>query len=307
MDTTRLCQGLSDISDSYQGYIIDQWGVLHNGEKIYTGVMDTLAELKNRNKQLIILSNSGKRAEDNVKRLEKMGFDTGLFDHIVTSGELTWEGLRTRNSGIFQGLGENCLLFSRGGDTSIVDGLDLKLVERAEDADFILVSGSDAPNRTLPEYEAFLRIGVQKGIKLLCANPDIDAIMGDNIHFGAGVIAQRYKEFGGVVDYIGKPFPPVIRHAQGLFKNVLPSSTVVVGDSLAHDIMGGANCGLDTCLVAGGVHMAAFRNVRTAADAQKVIRTLSVNFGVRPTYWVPRFAWGKALPDRKNKRRKPKS
>jgi len=306
MDDIRLCQGISELCDSYSGYIIDQWGVLHDGVKPYEGVMDALTELKARKKQVVILSNSGKRADDNAKRMQKLGFDTSLFSHILTSGELTWLGLKERKSGVFEGLGDKCFLISRQSDTSFVDGLDLTIVDRVEDATFILVNGVDDPpkGRTVSDLEPFLRVGVQKRLKMICANPDLQALIGASTHAGAGAVAKRYEEFGGVVRYIGKPFPPIIRHAQSLFKDVLPSTTVVIGDSLPQDIMGGVNCGLDTCLVATGIHGPAFRGVKTRDDCVKVIRALGVNFGVRPNFWIPRFQWGKVLLDRKNKRRK---
>lgn len=73
MGKTKFCQGISDISDSYSGFLIDQWGVIHNGVKPYDGVIDCLKELQSRKKQVIILSNSGKRAEENKKRLKEIG------------------------------------------------------------------------------------------------------------------------------------------------------------------------------------------------------------------------------------------
>lgn len=309
MDDIRLCQGVSELCDSYTGYIIDQWGVLHDGNKPYDGVIEALTELKNRHKQIIILSNSGKRAEDNARRLTQLGFDLNLFDHILTSGEMTWIGLKERKAGVFEGLGDKCLLISRAGDHKLIDGLGLTLVEKAEDASFILVSGMDDPpkGRTVADLEPVLRVGVQKKLKMICANPDLQALIGASTHAGAGAIAKRYEEFGGVVRYIGKPFPPVFRHAQSLFKDVLPSTTVVIGDSLPQDIMGGLNCGLDTCLVATGIHAASFRSVKGREDCHKVLRALGTNFGVRPNFWIPKFHWGKVLLDRKNKRRKVKA
>ena len=97
----RICEGLSDLSDSYMGWILDQWGVLHDGNKPYDGVIEALQELKNRKKQIVLLSNSGKRAATNAERLEKIGFDISLFNAIMTSGEMTWNGLKNRDEGVF--------------------------------------------------------------------------------------------------------------------------------------------------------------------------------------------------------------
>ncbi len=302
-DNIKICEGISEISDSYTGIILDQWGVIHDGEAPYEGVIDALTNLKKRNKQIILLSNSGKRAEPNAERLREMGFDTALFDHIVTSGEMTWTGLRMQTEGIFKGLGKRCLLFSRGGDRSIVEGLDVEIVDSATDADFILVSGSDAPEKTLADYEPDLKIGVRKGIKLLCANPDTKAIMGSKTLLGPGQIAKRYIDFGGVAHFIGKPHQPIFQYALSLFKNVLPSGVVVIGDSLSHDILGGLNSSLDTCLVGTGLHASAFKGLQSDIARRKALQILALNFGVKPDYFVPTFQWGKPLPDRKNKRR----
>ena len=82
---TKFCEGISDISDSYAAFVIDQWGVLHNGEEPYEGVIDCLKHLKERKKQIIILSNSGKRAEENKERLKSLGIGPSLYTDIVTS------------------------------------------------------------------------------------------------------------------------------------------------------------------------------------------------------------------------------
>jgi len=45
--STKFCQGISDISDSYAGFIIDQWGVLHDGSEGATAQssMDLISRL----------------------------------------------------------------------------------------------------------------------------------------------------------------------------------------------------------------------------------------------------------------------
>lgn len=302
-DGIRICEGVSELSDSYSGIILDQWGVIHDGHRPYEGVIDALTELKKRGRQIILLSNSGKRAEPNAQRLKEMGFDLALFDHIVTSGEMTWNGLRMQTEGIFKNLGKKCLLFSRGGDRSVIEGLDIEVVDSADDAEFILISGTDAPEKSLADYEPHLRIGVKRGLKLLCANPDTKAIMGNRTLLGPGQIAKRYIDFGGVAHFIGKPYTPIFQYAQSLFDNVLPSGVVVIGDSLSHDILGGLQSNFDTCLVGSGLHNTAFKGLESEQSRAKALNILTKNFGVRPQYFIPSLKWGRALPDRKNKRR----
>ena len=253
--TTKFCQGISDISDSYSGFIIDQWGVLHDGEKVFDGVVECLKELKSRNKFIIILSNSGKTADANKERLKKMGIGPSLYDVIMTSGEMTFQGLKAQDDGVFKNLGKKCYLISRGGDTSIVDGIDIQLVEDINDAEFLIISGSDAPEKTIGDYEPVLRKAAQKRLKALCANPDSQAITAMGAVMGPGTIAQRYKDFGGVVHYIGKPHQPIFQHCLKILqqKDIFPGQTVMIGDSMAHDIAGGAMANIDTCLVKIGL------------------------------------------------------
>lgn len=303
MSDVKICEGISDISDSYTGFLIDQWGTLHDGEKPYVGVVQALENLKNRKKQLIVITNSGQTADDNRARLVKMGFPAGLFDHVVTSADMTRQSLKNRDEGVCRGLGEKCFLLSRNDDQSVVSNTDLRVVDDIDQADFILLAGSDAPRKSLADYyDDILREASRRRLRMVCANPEMTVtIKGVNI-LGSGEIARRYEEFGGVVTYIGKPFPSIFQYAASLFTNVLPSQMIMVGDSLSHDMRGAISMDMDCALVANGVHHGSFSKVKSTADIHKVLKTLGGNYGVAPTYFIPRFNWGKTLPDRKNKR-----
>ncbi len=309
MGKTKFCQGISDLSDSYNAFIIDQWGVLHNGERAYDGVADCLRELKERKKHIIILSNSGKRAEENKERLKKLGIGASLYDEIITSGEITWQGLQAQNEGVFENIGKKCFLMSRDGDLSLIGGLDdITVTPDIEEADFLLISGSDAPEKTLADYyEPILRTAIRRRLKAVCANPDSRILVGSNSTFGPGMIARRYQDFGGVVHYIGKPHKPIFQYCirQLQKQDIYPGQTVMVGDTMAHDILGAASMDIDTCLVKNGLHYGSFKGCASAYDVDRALNILVLQHNnVRPTYLVDRMKWGKALPDRKHKKRK---
>lgn len=304
---TKFCRGISDISDSYMGFIIDQWGVLHNGEEAYPGVVECLKELKARKKHIIILSNSGKRSAVNKDRLKKLGIGPSLYDEILTSGEMTWQGLDEQTEGFFQNLGKKVFVISRGNDTTIVDGLDVEVVEDPSDADFMIISGSDAPEKTLEDYEPFLKKAVRKQITALCANPDSRGVMGNQSIMGAGTIARRYQDFGGVVHYIGKPHKPIFHECIKKLqtKDIYPGQTIVIGDSMTHDIMGGHLVNIDTCLVRTGLHSGSFKGIKEPKDVDKALNMLSKQYNnIMPKYMVGELEWGDPLPDRKHKKRK---
>ena len=304
---TKFCEGISDISDSYAAFIIDQWGVLHDGVTVYDGVVECLEELRDRHKYVIILSNSGKRAEANQKRLTSLGVPPDLYDILITSGEVTWQGLHSQSDGYFKNIGKKCILISRGGDRTIVDGLDVAVVENPKDADFLIISGADSPEKTLEDYEPLLRESARYNLKAICANPDSLGVMGGNNIMGPGTLAARYRDFGGVVEYIGKPHHPIFQHCIKILqeREIYPGQTVMVGDTMAHDILGGAMANIDTCLVRCGLHASVFAHCKTSMDMDKSLDILVRQYNdTRPKYMVDRLVWGRALPDRKHKRHK---
>ncbi len=303
---TKFCVGISDISDSYTGFIIDQWGVLHDGVKAYDGVIECLVELKERHKYVIILSNSGKRAQANEERLNDLGVTSDLYSKIITSGEVTWQGLNDQSEGYFKDIGKKCILISRGNDRTIVENLDVEVVENPKDADFLIISGSDAPNKILEDYEPLLKESARYNLKAICANPDSLGIMGGKNIMGPGTIAARYKDFGGIVEYIGKPHQPIFQHCIKLLqsKDIYPGQTVMIGDTMAHDILGGSLVNIDTCLVKRGLHSSVFEGCEDLSDVDKSLEILVRQYNnIRPNYLVDDLVWGKALPDRKHKRR----
>ena len=303
---TKFCNGISDISDSYAGFIIDQWGVLHDGHKPYDGVVECLKELKSRKKHIIILSNSGKRSDINKDRLKKIGIGPSLYDQIITSGEMTWQGIDAQSEGIFEGLGKKVYVISRGGDRSIVDGLDVEVVDDINDATFLIISGADSPEKSLEDYEPILKTAVRKRLTALCANPDSRGIMGGKTIMGPGTLARRYQDFGGVVHYIGKPHEPIYKHCIKILqeKEIYPGQTIMIGDSLTHDILGGNTVNIDTCLVKTGLHETAFQNASTPQGVDKALTLLANQYnGVRPKYLAESLKWGDPLPDRKHKKR----
>jgi HAD superfamily hydrolase (TIGR01459 family) len=305
-DQIKICEGLSDISDSYSGFLIDQWGTLHDGQTPYANVIDTLQKLRERGKQIILISNSGRRADIDIKKLQKIGIPDDCYDHLVTSAEMTWQNLNDRTTGICKGLGDTCYIMARHNNHSVVEGIsDLNVTDDIEKADFVLVTGSDAPEKTLADYyDPILKKASQRQLKMICANPEkIITIDGDN-HTGSGQIARRYEEFGGVVTYIGKPFPSIFQYAVSLFEDLYPSQICMIGDSLSNDILGARYLDMDCAFIASGMHNGSFTRVKNMTDIQKILKILGKNHGTTPTYFIPRFHWGKALPDRKNKRKK---
>lgn len=94
--------------------------------------------------------------------------------------------------------------------------------------------------------------------QMLCVNPDRMSINPNgSLDVIVGSLAKMYEKMGGEVRYAGKPdgriFDEALREMRRAGVTDL-SRIAMVGDSLFHDIIGGARCGIDTIWLPGGVH-----------------------------------------------------
>ena len=288
MSSTQFVDGVRAFADFYQGFIIDQWGVLHNGSEPYPNVMQTLKELKQRNKRLVLLTNSGRRTDYNRDRMAELGFDLAHFDGIVTSGEATWLAIQQRTFEPFSSLGRHCLLFTRQGDYGPVDGLDLNLVETAEEADFIYLTWLDGRTHSLDDFRATLEIAYRRGLPLICANPDKVAVNAEGLHTAPGALADLYEELGGKVVYVGKPHQPIYKACLEALSDLDPGEIIGIGDSMEHDIKGATDAGVSTAFVLDGIHVDLFRDERTKA---RELDALALKYDARADYAIWNFTW----------------
>ncbi len=304
MYDVNFLDGLYSLMDSYDGFIIDQWGVLHNGVQNYDGVTEALKRLKKEKKQVVILSNSSKRAEYSVERLKEFGIKPSMYKAVVSSGEVTWQGLKDQAKEPFKDLGNKCFLISKPNDQLILEGLDLEVVNDIEEAEFIFLTGFDGKQSSLDALETTLKKAVAKRLHVICANPDTISILGQESKLGAGTVAQRYHELGGVVHYIGKPYKSVFQAAVAAFDNVIPSRILMIGDSVRHDVAGAMSVDLDSAFVTGGIHFKEFKTDMSIEDKDKIITRICKNYGgIHPKYYMDSLVWQTPEAVRREKER----
>ncbi len=306
MAKTKFCAGVSDISDSYMGCIIDGWGVLHDGEDAFGGTVDCLKKLNSRKKEIIILCNEPMLAVDYKAKLKKMGIGPSLYSHIVTPYEVIHQGLKTKKGDVFESLGDRCYVIGRAGQHAFLEDTDVEFVDDIENADYVLMLGMDYPRRNLPDYEPIIRRAIQLRLKALCANPDSQSLIGTNFLTGPNLIARRYEDSGGIVYYFGKPYPLIFKHCIDLLKvkDIYPSHTVMMGDTMANDIIGASIVNIDTCLFKSGLHAANFMHCQNLKEVDNTLKNLIQQYNnVMPKYLMDEIRWGNALPDRKHKKR----
>jgi len=287
---TRFIKGIGNLANQYDAFLIDQWGVLHNGQAPYSGVVQCLKRLVWAGKQVIIISNSGKRSDGNEARMKKLGFPRNSYSHLVTSGEIAWQMLATGSGVIGEFHNTPCLVLTSDRLEIFVEGLMVPLVDSIEQAGWILLGGIDDA-RSPSFYEDIIKAGVARKLPLVCTNPDLTRITPNGLQPSTGAIAQAYQARGGKVHFIGKPYPEIYRHCLSLVPNVAVSRILAVGDSIHHDIVGGQSVGINTLLTLQGVHADNFIDTIDPLEINRRIRNISGSHSALPDWAVPTFQW----------------
>jgi HAD superfamily hydrolase (TIGR01459 family) len=256
----REIAGLATVFAASEGeleaVLLDQFGVLHDGRTAFPEALEAVRRLRAGGLKTAVLSNSGKRAQANAARLARLGFEPGLFDAVLTSGELCRLRLREDLASGRLAPGARVLVVASGSDALPTEGLPLREAP-AEEAELVLIAGRDPARRSLEEDLDRLRPAAFRGIRCLCANPDL-AIYGPDPDSGgaapgAGALAAAYAEAGGPVEWLGKPHAEIFRRALALLGDPDPARVLMIGDSLEHDIAGAKRVGCRTLFVRGGV------------------------------------------------------
>ena len=283
--------GIGDLVASFDGFIVDQWGVLHDGTRPYPGALACLEALRAAGKRVVVLTNSGRPEDANVRLMEAMGFPARLFDRFVCAGEDARRAIATRATPFHARLGRRCYAFTRAGDHALLDGLDVEIVGRVEHADYLVAIGIDSPARDLADYEAELAAGVARGLPMVCANPDVVRFSPEGLIDATGVLARRYEELGGEVFHHGKPYPAIYASCLSALGTCAPGRVIAVGDSIEHDVLGATRAGLPSALIVGGVHAEALGARWGSLPTPEAWRGFVSGAPARPAYLVPAFVW----------------
>jgi HAD superfamily hydrolase (TIGR01459 family) len=273
---------LHSLAQRFDVFLIDQFGVLHDGSAPYPGAVEALSSLKAAGKKIVLVSNSGKRAGPNESRLCGLGFQPGSWDIFLSSGEVAWRKFSGQLGAERLAPGTRCLLLSRGNDRSAIDGLDLELAQDGASADVVLLSGSEGDTRPMEFYRALLEPAACAGVPLICTNPDKIMLTEAGLKFGAGAIADLYEEMGGGVERIGKPFPAIYEAALRDLGNPPKDRIVGIGDSIEHDIAGAKGVGIAAALVRSGI---------LAGLGPAELQDAFARYSATPDFLLPQFVW----------------
>ncbi|CAA7027195.1 unnamed protein product [Microthlaspi erraticum] len=294
--------GLKDIVETrnFKAWLLDQYGVLHDGKKPYPGAISTLQNLATAGAKIVVISNSSRRASTTMEKLKGLGFDPSFFTGAITSGELTHQSLQRRDDPWFAALGRRCIHMTWKDRGAIsLEGLDLNVVENVEEADFVLAHGTEAlglPSGevtpvSLDELEKVLEKSAARGLPMIVANPDYVTVEANVFHIMPGTLASKYEELGGEVKWMGKPHKMIYESAM-VIAGVSLSESIAVGDSLHHDIKGANVSGIESVFITGGIHGnelgLTYFDETASVDS---VKSLTAKHNAFPSYVLSAFKW----------------
>lgn len=285
---------LSEIVDSYDIWLLDQFGVLHNGQNALPGAIAAVQYLLSKDKRIVVCSNSSQRKKLASERWKSMGFPLQGVE-IITSGELSCQMIAEKERTC-----EWKKVFAFGwtdskltNDYLATSSLEQLEIENVESADFILFHGPNTMGKSREPIDvgssgtigektrSVLQQACSRGIPAVCANVDIKAVTENGIRYMPGVLMKYYASIGGTVHCFGKPYAQCFETALGLAVDSIQSTekdvvhlalngagaknmpqpgkrivrAIHVGDSLQHDIAGARASRIDSLLITShGIH-----------------------------------------------------
>ncbi|MCL1628775.1 TIGR01459 family HAD-type hydrolase [Roseibaca sp. V10] len=256
---TRILQSFAEVSADYDLALVDLWGCVHNGEAIYPAAEAALIAFRKARKRVILVTNAP-RPEAGVRaRLDEMGLSHDAYDAIATSGDAAQQAM------LMGAVGTKVWHLGPDKDDGFFTDLpdwasDRPAIERVsyDEAEGIVCTGPFEELTETPEdYRGRFLAAKARGLKLLCANPDIVVDYGDTRIYCAGALAQLYDRMGGESLYFGKPHPPIYdlarRHALKLGLTFAEDRVIAIGDGIQTDVKGGVAEGVDTLFITGGL------------------------------------------------------
>ena len=285
---TQIVNALSDISAQYDALFVDLWGCVHNGVRAFDAANKALIEYRAGGGIVVLVTNSPRPRAQVEQQLADFGVARDAWDSIASSGD-------SARSALFLGAVGQKIYFI-GTDAELPFFEPLKLIDDPiqishvpiEEAEGIVCTGLPTADGTPDDVRAPLLYAKQKGLKLLCANPDIIVDRGDKREWCAGAVAQAYSEMGGTSLYFGKPHAPIYdlarRRLAAIRPNIPDDRILAIGDGITTDIQGAIGEGIDSLFITGGLAAKETATV-TQPDPEKLSQYVAKK-QLDPTYSI---------------------
>ena len=287
---TRIVSSLADIAADYDAFFVDLWGCVHNGVTAFPEAVAALQEVRKLGKKVVLVTNSPRPRAQVEIQLDGFGVAPDAWDIIATSGD-------SARAAMYNGtVGEKVFHIGESHDDPFFHPLEIQenpvTITRVplDEAEGIVCTGPFDPMAEPSVLRPELLLAKTRGLKLLCANPDIVVDRGEIREWCAGAVAELYTEMGGESLYFGKPHPPIYdlarKRLSQLGTDPAEARILAIGDGIHTDVKGGIGEGIDTLFITGGLALEETKTTEqpeAAAlaayiEAQQMTPTYSIGF-----------------------------
>ncbi len=251
-DAPAVLEGLGAIMDRFDVFVVDQWGVLHEGNLLYEGVGPFLETVNRAGKEVLILTNSSKSAARNIQRLEdRFGLARTQYHDLISSADIIREWLA--GTFVIEGLAipRSVFVLADEGDEQLLSGLGLDTSANVHEAGAVVLLSLPVTD-TIEDHLPWMITALERQLPLVCPSSDVHTVRPDGVYAGMNSVISRYLQLGGVVHNVGKPSRHVYDRCRQRMRTVSPSRVLMVGDQIASDVVGARAQGWSTVLVQSG-------------------------------------------------------
>lgn len=258
-----MFEAFSEVASRYRAIFFDAYGVLKNSQGVLPGAPAVLAELREAGKQLFVLTNDASRPPAHMARgyVDPTHGQLISEDQLISSGLLATEFLRDKvRSG-------NAAYLGKPASAHFIEAAGLTPVPIAEccshDVELsAIVMLDDEGFDWFQGLNLTVNVARRQNVPIVVANSDLAyPVGGDEVAVAIGSLANM---LGGILRktliHCGKPdammFNYAFRQAQAQDPTLSKQDVLMVGDTLATDIIGANKFGFDSALVLSGTMLA---------------------------------------------------
>lgn len=252
----KIYNNVCDLVNLYDYFILDVWGLLHDGNAVYHGVLECLSYLKQHHKCITLLSNSSLTQQRLIDHLSELGIDGHHYDFAITAGSVARSILADKSMAWAKSFANNKYYYIGPESRShLLAGLDYKRTSSLHDASFILITGLDDDKNDVEMYASLFQEAVRLNLPMVCTNPDESFARPDGtFNLCAGLLSKIYeRNHGGKVFYVGKPYKLVYDFCSQMLGIKNSDRMVTIGDTLETDVKGSIDAGIQSVLLSTGM------------------------------------------------------
>jgi len=257
---TQIVNSFSEISARYEAAFVDLWGCVHDGVRALPEAVAALQAYRAQGGVVILVTNSPRPRAGVERQLDHFGVPRDAWDAIATSGD-------SARAAMFRGVvGHKVWFIGEARDSRFFEPIEIienpVEIEQVplEEAEGIVCTGPFDPLADPAALRPEFLLAKTKGLKFLCANPDIVVDRGEVREWCAGALARLYTEMGGESLYFGKPHPPIYDLARRRLAQLRPGipdqAIIAIGDGIHTDVQGAMGEDLDSLFISGGLSAA---------------------------------------------------